>query len=125
MVAVVILGILASVAYPSFMQSMRKSKRSVAEAALLNASANQERFFAISNTYTTDVTNLGLPSNGHTEGDYYTMSVAAGGTGIASSYVITATATTGTTQADDTGCTVLTLNSVGVRTPDPDTSDCW
>ena len=125
MVALVVLAILTSVAYPSFMQSMRKGNRSDASSALTRAAGAQERFFATNGTYTTDVTNLGFAAGGLTEHQMYVLTIVAGATGIGSSYVITATAKAGKTQALDTGCTVLSLNSLGQQLPDPAVSDCW
>jgi type IV pilus assembly protein PilE len=125
MVTVAIVGILAGVAYPSFMDSVRKSNRNDAKAALTRAVATQERFFATNGTYTTDVTNLGFEADGATEYGHYTITAAAGATGIGSSYVVTATAATGDMQTADTGCTVLSISSLGVRSPDPNTTRCW
>jgi type IV pilus assembly protein PilE len=125
MIALVILAILTSVAYPSFMQSMRKGSRSDASSSLTRATGAQERFFATNGTYTADVTNLGFAAGGLTEHELYILTIAAGPTGIGSSYVITATAKAGKSQALDVGCTVLSMDSLGVQLPDPAVSDCW
>ena len=127
-VAVAIVAMLSMIAVPSFMQNVRKSKRTDAQTALTTAGTNLERFFGTNGTYTTDTTQLGLlidDSVAYSDDRNYVMTVAAGGTGIGSSYVITATAVTGTSQAEDTGCTVLTVSSLGQRTPNPTTSKCW
>jgi type IV pilus assembly protein PilE len=127
-VAVAIVSILSMIAVPSFMQNIRESKRTDAQTALTTASMNLERFFGANRTYTTDTTELGLLIDGgaaYSDDRNYVMTVAAGGTGIGSSYVVTATAATGTSQAHDTGCTVLTVSSLGQRTPSPTTSKCW
>jgi type IV pilus assembly protein PilE len=116
------------IAVPSFMQNVRKSKRTDAQTALARTSTNLERFFGANGTYTTDTTELGLlidDSVAYSDDRLYVMTVAAGGTGIGSSYVVTATAAAGTSQADDTGCTVLAVSSLGQRTPNPSTSKCW
>ena len=127
MLTVAIVGILAGVAYPSFMDSVKKGNRNDARSALTRAVASQERFFATSLTYTSDVTNIGFQAGGVTENGHYVITAAAGATGdLASSYVVTATAATGDMQAGDTGCTVLTINSLGVRTPSPTANPtCW
>jgi type IV pilus assembly protein PilE len=125
MIVVIVMGILSAFAFPSFMDSIRKSNRADAQSAITRATANQERFFAASGTYTADVTDLGLPADGVTEQGLYTISLAAGATGIGSSYVVTATAVTGRRQAEDTGCTVLSINSLGVQSPNPASSKCW
>jgi type IV pilus assembly protein PilE len=127
-VAVAIVAMLSMIALPSFMDSVRKSRRIDAQTALTAASYDLERFFGANGTYTTDTSELGLLVDddvAYSDDRSYVMTVAAGGTGIGSSYVVTATAASGTMQADDTGCTVLTVSSLGQRTPDPTTSHCW
>jgi len=128
MVTLIIIAMLTMFAYPSFMQSVRKGKRSDAHTAMTRAASNLERFFSTNGTYTTDATLLGLQVDDGTatsDNGYYVVTVAAGPTGIASSYVVTATAMAGTSQAKDDGCTTITVNSLGVRTPDPTDSKCW
>ena len=45
MIALVIIAILTSLAYPSYLNQVRKSKRAVAKSALLDAADRQEQFF--------------------------------------------------------------------------------
>lgn len=128
MVTLVIISILTGIAYPSFMQSVRKGKRTDAHAAMTRAATNLERFFSTNGTYTTDATQLGLKIDGGTatsDQGHYVVTIAAGATGIGSSYVVNATAKVGDMQADDDGCTTFTISSLGVRTPDPANSKCW
>ncbi len=128
LIALTIVAILTTIAFPSFMQSVRKSKRIDAQTALTNATNNLERFFATNGTYTVDSSQLGLKmdaGSAYSENDHYVVVVAAGATGIGSSYVVTATATADGVQAGDTGCTVLSLDSLGRRIPDPTASRCW
>lgn len=128
MVTLIIISILTMVAYPSFMQSVRKGNRSDAHTAMTRVAGNLERFFSTNGTYTTDATLLGLKvAGGSATSDqgHYTVAVAAGASGIGSSYVVTAQAKAGDIQTKDKGCTTLTLNSLGVRSPDPADSKCW
>jgi len=125
MIALVIVAILASVAFPSFMQSVRKGNRSDAESSLMRASSNQERFFATNSTYTVLITDLGFADGGLSNKEHYQITATAGPTGIGSSYVITATAVAGHMQAKDVGCTVLSVDSLGQQLPDPVNSNCW
>lgn len=46
MIVVVIVGILAAVSYPTYRDSIRKSRRSDAQAALMRGANEQERFFS-------------------------------------------------------------------------------
>ena len=53
MIVVAIVGILAAVAYPSYIDSVRKGKRAEARAALASLLQQQERYFTQNNTYET------------------------------------------------------------------------
>ena len=58
LIVLAIVAMLTIVSYPSFMQSVRKSKRTDAQTALTRASAGLERHFAVNGTYTTDGSRL-------------------------------------------------------------------
>ena len=124
MISIMIVGILMTIAIPSYMSSVRKGNRSEAQAALVRMASNQERFFASNSTYTTDLTDIGLAEDGITDNGHYEMSIAAGETGIGSSYVLTATAHSDM-QTDDDGCDELSITSRGEKIPAPDDSLCW
>ena len=51
MIVVAVIGILASIAYPAYTDSVRKGKRAQARTALLEVMQQQERFMTQSNTY--------------------------------------------------------------------------
>ena len=53
MIVVAIIGILAAIAYPSYIDSVRKGKRAEARAAVMNLLQQQERYFTQNNTYET------------------------------------------------------------------------
>jgi type IV pilus assembly protein PilE len=102
MIAVAIVGILAAVAYPSFIEQVRKSRRADAIAALAQVQQAQERWRANNTTYTSTITDLAVsnPSSG-----YYTLSIGNAGSATA----FTATATAAGSQASDAKCTSLSL----------------
>lgn len=118
MIVVGIVGILAAIAYPSYRQQMLRTNRTEGMSALQEAASKQERFYSNNSTYTDDLVALKVPAA--TEHGHYAMSAAAcaGGT-LATCYTLTATGQGG--QANDTGCTPLTLNSRGERGP----AGCW
>ncbi len=129
MIAVAVVGILAAIAYPSYQNQVRRSNRADAITALTAMANAQERSYLANNTYTTDTTLLGFPdfpdpppvpppTEGNSERGFYVLVVTAASP---TAFTLTATALAGGPQAGDTGCTVLTLNSTGIKTP----ATCW
>lgn len=121
MIVVIVVAILAAVAYPSFLNQIRKSRRADAVDAAARIQQAEERWRANNTTYTATIAAGGLNLSATSVGGYYGMAVsAASGTG----YTLTATAVAGTSQAADTGCTVMTVtvtNGNAVNTP----AICW
>ena len=111
-ITVAIIAILASIAYPSFQGHMLKSRRAEALEHLLSAQLKQEERRVTSGSYTTDFALLGGANI-----DHYTFTSTVSG----ASYTLTATAKSGLPQANDTGCTSLTINQQDQKTP----ANCW
>lgn len=109
-IAIAVLAIIASIALPSFIDAVRKSRRSEAFAALAAVQQAQERWRANNPAYTTDLSNAGLGLPTTTPGGYYTVAVnAADATG----YTATASGVSGTSQAGDGNCTRLRVRAAG------------
>jgi len=117
MIVVAIVGILASIAYPAYQDSVRKAKRSDARTALLNAAALQERWYMNTNNYTTTLSKIGGTTS--PEG-YYTISVNNAACGNNSCFQLVATPT-----YTDAGCATLTLNELGQQGSTGTSSKCW
>lgn len=116
LIAIVVVGVLAMVALPSFMDSIRKGRRSEAFTALSQVQQAQERWRGNNAGYAASVGNgptdtppgLGLPTT--TPGGYYTLTIdAAGATG----FTVTAAGASGTSQAQDGNCTRLRVRMAG------------
>jgi len=116
MIVVVVIGLLAAIAIPSYTSYVIKSRRSSAQSALLDLASREERYFATNNVYTTSLPLLGYPtgtvslaipdSNSH----YYDIAApVVAGNGY------TLKATPAGTQVNDTQCSVFTYTSLGVR----------
>lgn len=131
MVVVAIVGILASIALPAYLQYVREGRRGEAIGELGRLQLAQERWRADHANYGT-LAQIGgvatLPSG------YYTISAGtpggscANGTGAsnANSFVLTATAAGA--QAADTGCATIVLTSLcGAisKTSTGGGSSCW
>lgn len=115
MVAVAVVAIISAVAYPSYVDSVRKSKRASAKAKMTEVAGRLEQFRsegAGAATYTTALADLQYPATLMSDNGGHALTVAAGAAGIAESYIITALPV----QAD-TACPRLTLNQLGVFRP--------
>ena len=123
-IAVTIVGILATVAYPSFMNQVRKARRSDAIEFASRIQQLQERYRVNNTSYAASIAALGLASGASSSG-YYTLTSAAGAGGAAgSAYTVTAVAVAGTSQASDTTCTTMIVTlSAGVLSYTP--AACW
>ncbi len=121
MIVVIVLGILASVAYPNYRDAAARAKRNEAKAALLQIATNQERFYLNNNTYTQDMTALGFPAaaNFVTESGSYRINVDA-----ADANNFTATATYLNAGNEAGRCATFQIDGRGVRTSAP-LDDCW
>lgn len=110
MIVVAVIAILAAIAYPSFQDSVRKSRRGQAKADLVEYAQLAERYHTVHNTYE----GFALPTaQSPREGTgYYSVTLSAV---TQSGYLLTATPLAGTAQAVDR-CGVLTLNAAGVKT---------
>lgn len=123
MIVVVVVGILAAIAYPSYRDQVRKSKRADGKAMLMEVAQGLERcytrFGRYNNAGCTAANNLpDLSSEGH-----YQISATA-----ISATAFTLDATPQGTQADDVECGVLRLTSTGVQGSqgaDADANGCW
>lgn len=120
MITVVIVGILAAIAYPTFSEHLYHTRRSDGQAALMNLATYMEHYFTENNVYTNSFTNLGI-SNTSADG-YYTLTITLP---TQTSYLLTATPTGA--QAGDTICTTLTLTNTNVKaaTPVANSLTCW
>ena len=138
MVTVVIIGVLSAIAFPSYLDYVRKGKRAEGKAAVLSAAQALERYMTANNTYTTDLTASGYKaySGESAATSAYTLAVAAGSTGtIATSYTVTATAVAGwgknssaPSVQDDQGCGQLRINQTGAKSVQGGSmsvTDCW
>lgn len=120
MIVVVIVGILAAIAYPNYREFAARAKRNEARAALLQVATNQERFYLNNNTFTLDMTELGFSADPFpSDSGSYTVDVDAASP---SNFTATATYLLGGTEAGK--CLTFSITGRGVKTSGPD-PDCW
>lgn len=128
MIVLVIVGILASIGYPSYRGYVDRARRADGKALLLEAAARMERYYYDQNRYSTTLTDIGYGAGTVTSPEQnYTLAAAAGATGsIVTSYTLTATPNAAKPFSDP-ACGNLTLDSRGVqgRTGTETMENCW
>jgi len=130
MAVVMVIGVLAMIAVPSYRQYVMRAQRTEAKSALLQLQANQERYYLANRTYGTVAQLVGnnlLGTGGLTERGTYTITIAPI-TNYTNGYTATATPTSGSTinMTNDSDCATFTLNSQGVRgATGTNSANCW
>ncbi len=121
MIVVVVVSILAAVAFPNYQEFTARAKRTEARSALLRLALNQERFYLNNNTFTQDLTLLGFSTTPtwDTETGYYRVRVDSAD---ATNFEATATYLPGGSEASK--CLTFTIDGRGDKTSGPD-GDCW
>jgi len=112
MIVVAIIGILTSIAFPSYQRHITKTHRADAAGNLLQLSQHLERYFTEVGNYTAAVLPYTKsPQDGSTT--HYNIAYAAGSP-TATAYTIVATPA-GAQATNDTACAALTISSTGVK----------
>ncbi len=114
MVAVAIVGILASIALPSYQEHVRNTRRTDARDALINAAQSLERQYTSTNAYTggtiTEDVAFSSPSG------YYSVTATEL---TAGTYTLVSTANA--PQDKDVACKTMIITHQGTKTP----AACW
>ena len=133
MVAVAIVGVLASIAYPSYTAMVRKSNRTDATSELNNIAIRLQRCYTTYNTFDPAegkcdvIDQLKVSTGVKSQGGF---DVIKGSDFDKTTYTLTATPITGTVQALDTDCSSFSLKHTGERiavngSSADTTSSCW
>ncbi|MDO6773741.1 type IV pilin protein [Shewanella sp. 3_MG-2023] len=118
MITVVIIGILASIAYPSYTKFAAKGARADALSGLMNLTNRQEQFYLDHKKFTKNMKQLGMDADPYiVDNGFYEIDASVGN---ATRYTLQATAI-GTQATRDTACPVIQITSDGVKTP----TECW
>jgi type IV pilus assembly protein PilE len=123
MIVVVVIGILAAIAYPSYQNQVRKTKRADGKAMLMETAQELERCYTRFSSYDAAGCDIAddLPlssSEGH-----YVISAT-----VLNASAFTLDATPQGDQANDAECGVLRLTSSGIQGSlgaDSDANECW
>lgn len=124
MIVIVVLGILATIAYPNYREFAARAKRNEARAALLQIATNQERFYLNNQSYTCELRNLGFNvAAGVTKTITETGSYNVRCT-FADANRYTADALYVPTDGEGGKCGTFTIDSTGLKGSAP-LGDCW
>ena len=121
MIVVVVISVLAAIAYPNYREFSARAKRMEAKTALLKAATNQERFYLQNNRFSQDMKELGFTANPYdTDSGSYRITTVS----VVASADFTVTATYRLGGAESSKCNVYTIDGAGVKVSTPKT-DCW
>ena len=128
MIAVAIIGILAAIAYPNYLNHITKTRRTDGQTALFDLASRLERFYSENHTYA-GATVAGLMGRNQSQENWYTLSITVQ---TASGFTLQARPNNAQGR-DDTRCQTLTLNNLGVKgivagpagNPTANVDDCW
>lgn len=133
MVVMAIVAILAAVVYPSYQDSIIKTKRAEGRTALMEIMQQQERYYTQNNTYFTFTSTTASNQFKWYSGDsavassYEIKAEACTGDVIANCLMLTAQP--GTTNVNssykDAKCGNLSLTSTGVKAASGTATNCW
>ena len=133
MIVVAIVAIISAFAYPSYQRYVIKTKRSVAQNALLQVADRQQQFFMDNKRFAADITNLGFTASPYVVDDNGTSTVASDTGAVYSLSLSNVTATTWTATAAplndqlsrDTYCGSLTITQTGAKGKSGTSDECW
>ncbi|WP_305073697.1 type IV pilin protein [Propionivibrio sp.] len=125
MVAVAVIGILAAIAFPSYQDYIRRSKRAAAKAVLSDLANRQQAYLNDKRAYATSLGALvpSFSSPAEISSDYQFV-VTADNTASPPIFSVTATPISATMLADKCGTSAsipLALSQAGAKTP----GTCW
>jgi type IV pilus assembly protein PilE len=132
MIVIVVVGILAAIAVPTYRNYLLRTQRTDARTALLKAQTAQERYLLQQNRYATDAefdqpppAGLGQPRE--SENGFYQLAVL---NATPTDYQLTATPIAGRSQQDDARCALFRIDQNGIKYAEDTggairTEDCW
>ena len=129
-----IVAILIAVVMPTYLSSIRKSRRTEAKAAVMDVAGREERYYSTTNTYSATPSDIGYAAVGvaypvTVASGYYTVTVTTAA-GPPATYSITANPVTGQGQEKDLPCASFTVTQTGQQSAlnsagADNTTVCW
>ena len=133
MVVVAIVAIVFALAFPSYERYVVRTKRTVAQNALLQVADRQQQFFMDNKQFAANLTNLGFNANPFVVDDEGSATVAAAADAVYSITLSNVTQTTWTATAAplhgqlsrDTNCGSLSITQAGTKASSGGGANCW
>jgi len=122
MIVVAIVGVLAAIALPSYLDQQRKSRRASAQAHLINVASKEQQYLMDQRTYVgagscdaTGLATLNTPTPADVAAFYDVCVTSAAGP--PPTFTVQATPKAGGSQTGDLGGAVLSVDNGGVKLP--------
>ncbi len=124
MITVAVMGVLAAIAYPSYMRYVARGNRSAAQSFMLEVTSRQERYLLDGRQYAPDLPTLGMTVP-DTVSPNYTVSIT-NVTAAPPGYVVQA-APIGGQASNDANCGTLTIDGTGAKAASGPggVANCW
>jgi len=125
LVTIIIIGILSAVAYPSYLSHVQKTRRTEAQAKLVEIANRQEMYYLDHHVYATNLdSDLGMGANPFiTENGYYSIATSSA---VSTAVGFTLTATAINAQAADSDCATLGITHEHEKiATNANGSNCW
>jgi len=124
MITVAVMGVLAAIAYPSYMKYVARGNRSAAQSFMLEVTSRQERYLLDGRQYAADLPTLGMTVP-DTVSPNYTVSIT-NVTAAPPGYVVQA-APIGGQANNDANCGTLTIDGTGAKAASGPggVANCW
>ncbi len=121
MIAVAIVGILASIAYPNYQDYLLKGRRASAQALLMQVAQRQQQYFLDNRSFAPDLATLGITMTADVL-PYYGTPVITTTAGPPPGFLITATPQGAQNKNNEP---VLTIDQAGTKTPTGTAKGAW
>lgn len=119
LIAIAVIGIISSIAYPSYIDNISRANRSEAQRELLRLASLQEQYFIDHREYTADMTKLGIAVDPYiTDSGLYSIDTTV----VGITYTLVATAK-GSQITNDSSCLTLSVTDTGKKTAA--STHCW
>jgi type IV pilus assembly protein PilE len=131
-VATLVMGILAAIAYPVYVNQIQKARRGDAISAITAITQAEERYRMSHASYADDASTLNVDTSKIAA--HYSLSITGLAGGLATGYIVTATPLSGSPQSKDLRCAKLiaTLQRGNLEYSSKDSTDlvsttaeCW